>query len=307
MITRANVRYDLTGSDAGYKKDNIRAVIFSDNQRVEFNEPGFLNSIVVMKDEGTSQVQLRNGAADGWIVEAADYDYDAMSDARLQNNSFNMPLVKSIVVKYFTQHSASATITVSYQRLRKDLNEEYTYDGNGPEYSPALMARVLEDIEYLSRRSNTVTDMFGASLEDHTLIEEDLTGVEPSNFITGERHILNVPQGRMFISPDRGSFFDYDVHVYGYVGRPVTITQTNKTTFYTKTFIYTETQRFDNLNTTSSKEKRVVLDRNNTNSYVGLTGTIIDNVEEWVKGTDYIVVGSNLAKTKRASTNTSKS
>lgn len=300
MTTRANVRYDLTGSLAEYKKDNVRAVIFSDNQRVEFNEPVFLNSIVVMRDSGTSQVALRNGAADGWIVESADIDYAAMSDAKLQNNNFNSQLVKSIVVKYFTATMTTATITVSYQRLRKDLNEEYTYDGNGPEYSPALMAKVLEDIEYLSRRSNTVTDLFGASLEDHTLIEEDLTGVATTNFITGERHTINVPQGRLFISPDRGSFFDYDVHVYGYTGKAVTITQTNKTTFYGKTFVYTETQRLENLNTTSSKEKRVVIDRNNADGYIGMTGTIIDDVVEWVKGTDFIVVGANLAKTKKA-------
>lgn len=300
MTKRANVRYDLTGSLADYKKDNVRAVIFADNQRVEFDEPVFLNSIVVMRDEGTGQVPLLNGAADGWVVTDEDKDLDAMSDAKLQKSSFNSVLVKSIVVKYFTYTNSSATITVSYQRLRKDLNEAYVYDGNGPEYSPALMAKVLEDIEYLSRRANTVTDLFGASLEDHTLLEEDLTGMLDVNYIKDERHLINVPEGRMFISPDRGSFFDYDTHVYGFTGKPVTITQTNKTTFYNKMFIYTETQRDETLNTTSSKEKRVVLDRYNIDAYVNLTGTIVDDVVEWVKGEDYIVVGANLAKTKKA-------
>lgn len=301
MTEKANVRYDLSGALASYKKEDVRAVIFQDNQQVQFNEPVFLNTIVVKKLSGTSWIPITNGAADGWIVDSSDYDSDARSEAMLRDSTFNRILVKSITLKTFNTTSTKTTVSIDYQRLRKDLNEEYKYDGDGPEYSPALMAKVLENLEYLTSKSNPVTDLFGSSLEDHTMLETDLTGINTVNYIQNERHTLNVPGGRMFISPDRGSFYNYGVVVQGFTPIATTITSTNKTTFYGKLFIYNEILHNEALNTTTSKEKRVVISRANVDTYVGLTGTIVGDPVVWTAGTDYKIIGVNLAKTKVSS------
>ncbi len=302
MATHANIEYDLSGTLAGYKKEDLRFVIFENDQRIEFGEPVFINSIVVTKSVGTGWVPVTQGAADGWtFVDGIDTDSSAKSDAMLKDKTFNGVLVKSIVVKIFNSTNTKATVSVSYQRLRKDLNESFTYDGNGPEYSPALMAKVLERIEYLSSKSNTVTDMFGSSLEDHTLLEQDLTGTNVVNLIQQERHTINVPGGRMFISPDRGSFYKHDVVVQGFTPIATTITSTNKVSFYGKLFIYTEDTYNAALNTTTSKEKRVVIRRSNVDNYVGFSGTIAGDVVTWVEGVDYKIIGVNLAKTKVSS------
>lgn len=300
-MTRANVKYDLSGSETAFKREDLRFVISRADQRISFNEPVFLNSIVVRKKNGASWDVLSNGAADGWVVDENDYDYDAVSDALLQNSAFNKNLVKSIILKVRNNASSNVTISVDYQRLRLDLNESYLYDGDGPEYSPALMAKVLTDIEFLRNRSMGVTDLFGASLEDHTYLEQDLTGLESANYIVNERHTVNVPRGQMFISPDRGSFYAHDLVVQGFTTTPVTLTRENLTSFYGKIFIYTESTRNEALNTTTSKERRVILSRQNASGYVDMSGHIVDNVSTWIEGTDYEIIGVNLAKTKISS------
>lgn len=293
------IQYDLAGTNSEFTKEDSRFVIYQSNQVINFNEPVFLSSIVVKKKVGTSWTTLTQGAADGWTFTDDNKDVDAMSDALLQESSFNCILLKSIILKCFNSSSTKTTISVSYQRLRKDLNESFLYDGNGPEYSPSLMAKVIEELEYLKNKTNSVTDLFGYALEDNTYLEEDLTGVLTANYVTNERHVVNSSSGNCFISPAKGSFYGYDINVYGWEAAETTITNSNKASLYGKMFIYTEVINNASLNTTTSKERRVILSASNANTYVGYTGSIVTNIVNFTSGTDFSVVGINLAKTEK--------
>ena len=198
--------YDLTGADSACHVVDKEFVVFIDNQVLSFDEPVFAASIVVNQLTSGIPITLENSI--DWQVRLSDQDTDAMSEGKLESNSFTSALVKSITMKKSTG-GTPFTVSISYQSFIKPYAS--TDDPNGPMITPILLRRMIQDINYLLNSHNPITSVLGDSLSGIHLLAEDITGLNNDNLIEEELHTVNVPSNKQVIRPACGSFFTNDL------------------------------------------------------------------------------------------------
>jgi len=199
---------DLTGADPSYKVDNDIYGIYKTNQKIKFDIPVYLDSIIVTK-LGTINEVLAYGI--DWIVSSTDYAETESAKMRAYDTGFDKTLVSAITISKV--YVAGYKINLEYQKLYPVQIKKTLLVGNRLEVTPDVIAEMLSSIEYLTRITSPVTDMNASIDQNPFLLELDPHKALIANFIEDEEYEVNVPNKKNVIRPLGGSFFKDSVVV----------------------------------------------------------------------------------------------
>lgn len=194
---------DLTGTDEGCLVENDIYTIFKATQRIEFSVPIYLNSISITTVDTIPETLIKGT---DWIVEDDDYADTATARMRTYDSSFEADLVNAIVIqKTFT---SSYKLNIVHQRLYPiDIKKSLLLDRQ-LEVTPDLIGNLLEQVDYLTTITTSISDATSDSDIEPKLYEVDLSRTNPNNDISDELHTVNVLEGKKIIRPIAGSFFE---------------------------------------------------------------------------------------------------
>lgn len=305
-----NPSYDLTGVDPRFKKEYDFVIVFQAGQIHTFPIPVYLDSIKVYRTVGSEQEEVQRdetGVLGTWRV--AEVATEAMSKAYLLDNdgSFNKQLIKSIEFNLMSEGATTSKITVaiSSQRFYLDLYDLNGFDGVGPSYTPGLGRWILDKLQALEAMVATnLSNTFACTDTANDMLEEDLTGTLPANYVNDEDHEVNVASGVDTLMPARGSFYSHDFKMFQYTVRTGTVQMANKKYNLENQaiFIYKETSTVGNSTSKITTTRRVYLSEQNYDNYLGMAGSFIDRakLKIMVNGEDYEFTNLNVAKTEKS-------
>lgn len=305
-----NAQYDLTAKDARFRKDDEFLVIFEANQLHTFKIPVYLTDengadlLQIEKiTENSTPVPLVRGV--DWVE--VERDSEAMAHAYLldtdANNPFNKTLVKQIIFKNFVDQRI--TVRIISQRFYLDLYDLNGFDGVGPQYSPSLGKYLLDKVQDLEATivANLV-NTFAVTDTANDMLEEDLTGVNPRNYVQDEQHLVATVSGIDTLMPARGSFYAHDLRIWQYSVRTGTVQMANKRYNLENQaiFIYQETSNVGYTTSKVTTSKRVYLTNDNYDDYIGMAGSFIDRAKMTLlrPEVDYVIENLNAAKTEKS-------
>lgn len=318
--------YDTSGSQVEFKAAE-KFMVFEEHQLIHLKNPAFYKltkSGDVMPrlyyiDDSGEEVDIAANERDdtfGWNKVAVQTDTQAKADALMVNmesagpaeyapefvSQIRVNLIGTNTIK--GQISSTGTIVyVEYQLLAKAKVDYVAYDGNGPRYSPSLIQDILDRVALLEDRGATKS-MFGVPMVGADMLNEDLTGAAPENYVQLERHTINYRAGINTIAPARGAFYDVNLQVYSFVGEEVTITAVNAGAYLGKTFIYNDVRNAGTIIHTASEFIEKLTD-DNIEKFYGITGTVVDLNDPAVKvltrGVDYEVSVPDISRSERSS------
>ena len=212
MIVDVN-SVDLTGTNPDFKREDLRFMVFRGNQIIYFHEPIYATGLVVYAVT-TSGIDTAHPLVAGvdYIIPTGNSELvadDAIAEAKLyryrEGGSFNQNLIKGIqITRGFTSEYQISVFGQAYYRQISD----YIGTGDGPDYSPALMASVIERIRHLELIKNPMNSIITTDIEQIRPLEEDLTAALPANFIQNEQHEINTANNKYAIRPIYGTFYD---------------------------------------------------------------------------------------------------
>ena len=305
-----NVTYDLTKVDPKFRRKQ-QLMVFTPHQLHTFPTPVHLDSIVVKTYVNEQWVTIpREGTVPGstnvWKIN--EYAYDTMSSAYRIDSSFTGDIIKSIELDILSD-TASTTdrvlTVITAQCAFKPLYELHGFDGVGPSYTPALGRYFLEKLEELTTVMNTnISNTFATTDSVNDMLEEDLTGEKPENYVEFEsHHITRIDTDTLM--PGRGSCYAHDFQMWQYAVRTGTVQMSNKAYNINNRaiFLYEDVSNVGMTNTKVATTKRVYLDNDNYDQYIGMAGRFIDRARltPLVKGVDYELVNLNVPKTEMSS------
>lgn len=211
-------------------------------------------------------------------------------------------------------------ITVKYQAAVKGVEDDQSiYDGtefsNLP-YSPSLMNNVLKRLTVLEN-ATTMGSLFGTSLGTTDILDEDLTGIAPENYVRYERHEVNTPAGIVLVQPSKGSFYPNNLEVLEYTPENFILSEDTKADALGNIFFWSDSEHILNsanhvsyqhrkvLSSTSVIEKLLekATDRVIKGGIIYLKGNAakgITAVTPLVYGVDYTVDSIDIPRTARS-------
>lgn len=199
---------DLTGEHQNYKSENNVFKIHTPGQKIEFHEPVFLDGLI-MHELGTINRPMVRGT--DYEIELDDYDNTSMSKIQAYSPDFDKQLIKSLTItKTFVQ---SFKINIQFQKLYPINIKQALFYGNRLEVHPDLIASMIIDLQYLMHITRSVDNSIADDHKTPKLLEEDPHKSLVSNKITDEIHTVNTVEGRRYIRPLCGAFYDGDVTV----------------------------------------------------------------------------------------------
>lgn len=301
-----NVSYDLTGSDTRFANKYL-LVVFQQHQVHTFQVPVHKSSIkITNRDTGEVYKEDPTGRTVGsWrVTETA---VDTMAVAYRMDASFDGVFVKSIEINLLSETATDkVNVDVEVQQAFRGLYELHGFDGVGPTYTPALGRYFLEKLDELEAVvTSNVASVFASTDSVHDLLEEDLTGTNPKNYVEFESHTVNTSSGVDSLMPGRGSFYSHDFKMWKYEMRTGTVQMSNKMYNISNRaiFLYEDTSFVGSTTSRITTTKRVYLDNDNYDKYIGMAGRFIDRAKlvPLVAGIDYELVHVNVAKTEKSS------
>lgn len=220
-------------------------------------------------------------------------------------------------------------VTIYYMRTVIDTNESNDlFDGtsysNLP-YSPSLMANVIDHIRALENTSQ-VGSLFGTSLATGDILDEDLTGQAPENYVRYERHEVNTAAGINLIMPAKGSFYRNNLEVLVYEPQTFVLQfddsrnppepkdiDGDHNLWGKVLFFYSDTTEVNSSSVHVTYEHRIVLTKKRAAALLtasggaAISGGIVylegsKAVTKLKYGTEYVVDSVDIPRTARAST-----
>ena len=212
---------DLTGSLPNYRETNRVFSVFRAEQFIDFGTPVFSPSIEVYLISGA--VTTRLTLDDDYCIptEAVTACDNDMSSAILQNPDFGSELTSGITMLRGVESGSPYRIAVNYQRLYPSQIQEALIHGEAINFTPNLLAEILNSIEQLKILTNQVTDVTSVT-SSTLLLEVDNDCTNENNLIEDEEHLINVAGGRYVIRPKGGSFY-YDSVIVRHPGSNETL------------------------------------------------------------------------------------
>lgn len=193
---------DLTGENQLYKSGNNAHVVFQTDQRIEFNKSVFANSINVILPESHNTPLIYRV---DWDIKPEDIDYNAISQCKVKDPSFDKQLVKSITI--VKPIASQIKINVSFQMLYPLHSTKALYNSEPLEFTPNDWLEILQTLKYHEMLLSPIKDMTSVESKIPRLLEIDPDMNRPENFVQGEMHEMDVPNNIQFIHPICGAFF----------------------------------------------------------------------------------------------------
>ena len=186
-----------------------RYVIYEEGQTIEFDTPAVFDSISILNISTNISTELTYGIE--WSYSSTDVDKNTISQLKLYDPSFNKLVLKSLKIN--KAPNPQFTISVGYDSTEPELISLNLDETRTLEFTPELLAKMLEDIQYLKYIREPVNDYFSDSIDNINILEEDINKTNPNNYIVNETRTIDVPIGKMFIYPSGGAFFKDSVSV----------------------------------------------------------------------------------------------
>lgn len=206
----SNLNMDLTGGTlANYRITNRVFSVFRMEQFIDLGTPVYADSIQVylISDGRTVPLVLDE---DYRIPDEAVLNCDNdMSAAKLQRPDFDYRLTSGITMLRGVESGAAYRIAVNYQRLYPSQIQEAQIHGTAINFTPELLADILNNIEQLKILTNQVTNTSSLTDGGSLLLELDVAKTNENNYIEDEEHVVNTSGGRYVIRPKGGDFY-YD-------------------------------------------------------------------------------------------------
>lgn len=334
--------YDTTGKIEAFSVTE-EFVVFKREQVIRLNDVGFFIvknrngstdephslkvTAIITGESGSEERELSRGSVgfqkcdrDGNIENEDQGVTQAKAEAMTKSSdaTFDPDFAAYVKINAFGSNSGQLgesrfKVRIKYQRYKKSVLEEQTIiEGVGPRYSPGLMQSVLDRIDLLENK-NSDTNMFGTDLNANEILEEDITGSAPENYVRYERHAVNTRAGVSIIQPARGSFYASGLEVLVY--QPTLFTLTNsdedKARARNKLFIYTDTTSVIDSSNHLSTEYHVILTDAvmnkllSSSSFNGqVSGKLVDILDTSTtllkEGIDYEIDAIDIARTARS-------
>lgn len=332
-----SLKYDATGMQDEFKvtetfvvfqenqtirlKDAAYFKVFDDNGNEPKREDGTTYSLiirtltqedtVVTRSDPIPQVDPTTESILLWEPIADQDDIQAKSDLLLHVNNANEANSFCNLIrlnKIFKGERIRVEIT--YQRYKRSVYDETpeAYDATGPRYSPAMMQNVLDRLNNLEAKPTSFANMFGTYLGPEDILEEDLTGLAPENFVRYEKHDVNVPAGITVLQPAKGAFYPEGLEILKMEKVPFTLTSDSRALALNKLFFYTDTETTVNAQYHISTERKNVLTEENIDMLLekfggSVTGQLVDILDTEVsllqKDVDYIIDDIDITRTAR--------
>jgi hypothetical protein len=216
---------DITGSNALYRVDNFIRVISRTDQKFVFDTSvvfsgrnyDTMDSANPTKDLtlslyliGTINIPLIYGQ--DWIISPDDIDYTEASSIKVQYPHFNFELIKSITI--IRNIAQDVKINCSHSRLYPLQYRSAFYRSQPLEVTPTLIAELIEQVDYLTRLTQPVSNTYTLTeFAKPLMLEPDPHKQNPDNVILEEKHIINVPDNKYVVHPVAGAFFKDSVTV----------------------------------------------------------------------------------------------
>lgn len=278
---RGTKQYNLTPLDPASKikfQCSEKFVIFQNDQIIKLAYPAHLYDpqpdsasptdvlITILPEEDDQHpMAVIPCDRDGTVSRSDQSDIQVKSELMAQSNGIGL---NPTIVNYLKISDAERlsngkyAIVITYQRAVMGLEtDDSIYDGeqfsNLP-YSPALMKSVLDRLRVLEN-SSTIGSLYGTSLATSDILDEDLTGAAPENYVRYERHEVNTPAGIELVQPSKGSFYPRDLEILEYDPEDFTLTADNVSEAEGNLFFYTDTESILSNSQHVSYQHRAVL------------------------------------------------
>ena len=332
-----SLKYDATGMQDDFKVTET-FVVFQENQTVRLKDAAYFkvfddNGNEPKREDGTTySLIIRTLTQEDTVVTRSDPipqvdpttesillwepiddqdDIQAKSDLLLHVNNANEANSFCNLIrlnKIFKGERIRVEIT--YQRYKRSVYDETpeAYDATGPRYSPAMMQNVLDRLNNLEAKPTSFANMFGTYLGPEDILEEDLTGLAPENFVRYEKHDVNVPAGITVLQPAKGAFYPEGLEILKMEKIPFTLTSASRAFALNKLFFYTDTETTVNSQYHISTERKNVLTEENIDMLLekfggSVTGQLVDILDTEVsllqKDVDYIIDDIDITRTAR--------
>ena len=332
-----SLKYDATGTQDDFTVTET-FVVFQENQTVRLKDAAFFkvfddNGNEPRREDGTTySLIIRTLTQEDTVVTRSDpipqidpttesillwepvedqEDIQAKSDLLLHVNNANEANSLCNVIrlnKIFKGQRLRVEIT--YQRYKRSVYDETpeAYDATGPRYSPAMMQNVLDRLDTLEAKPTAFANMFGTYLGNEDILEEDLTGIAPENFVRYEKHDVNVPAGITVLQPAKGAFYPEGLEILKMEKTPFTLTSASRALGLNKLFFYSDTEATVNAQYHISTERKIVLSEENIDMLLQkfggtVSGQLVDILDTEVtllqKDVDYIVDDIDITRTAR--------
>ena len=308
-----NVSYDLTGADPRFARSEEFVMVFKSNQVHKFPIPVFRDSIKIytvsngITAENPDVPRDPNGSS-GW--KEVEIDTAAMSKAYCLDENFDdsNPLVSEIefhILDDVPDNTDHVQVMIKSQRFYNDLYDIHNFDGVGPSYTPGLGNYILNKLQDLEAvMATNLQNTFASTDTSNDMLEEDLTGTLPANYVNDERHLVSTSTGVVTLMPARGSFYAHDFLMWKYTVRTGTVQTANKKYNLDNQaiFIYLATSTVGGSATKIVTEKKVYLTEENYDKYIGMAGSFIDRakLKMLIPDVDYRLTNLNVAKTEKS-------
>lgn len=195
---------DLTGEALEYYVDTYQRMIFKSPQKIEFSVPVYYNDKLEVIMLGTVNEVLIEGI--DYLINANDYADDAIAVCKSMNPDFNKILIKSLTV--VRSYSQDYRIQAKFNQLFVDhINYARINQAQQLEVTPILIGNMLEQIDYLQQMVLNPSTIFSPQSAEVKILEIDISGNNPHNYIIDERHDVNTLNGVDSVRPIYGAFF----------------------------------------------------------------------------------------------------
>jgi hypothetical protein len=200
---------DPTGTNPLYLRANIPFYIYQNGMQISFeNSPIYAESLVISLTDGTSRQLVRNV---DWEVRSSDVDQTATSRAKLEDNSFNKVLAKSITI--ISDLALDQAVAMTFQNYYQTIPGRSFDDGTPYEVTPDLIKDLDRSVADIRQQMARVVSPVTPNLTVPKLLPFDINGQRLGNRIVNEKITVNTVSGGAVIRLAQGAFFRNSVTI----------------------------------------------------------------------------------------------
>ncbi len=194
---------DLTGQNVNHLQVNMPCFVYQVGQKIGFEaSPIFANSLVITLTDGTGRSLVRDV---DWEVKSDDIDQTATARAKLEDQTFNKTLVKSITIK--SDLALNKPIAMTFQEFYDTLPGRIFDDGTPFEVTPDLIKSLVSGLADARQQIAHVNSPVAPNPTPPKLLPFDINCERSSNVISNEPIVVNTVAGAKVVRLAHGAFF----------------------------------------------------------------------------------------------------
>lgn len=201
---------DLTGVAPDFLRSNDIFVLSKTGMKINFNQPIFKDSLVMMTTDGLS---LNLTAGVDWSVSDDDVDETATARAQTKDITFAKTLIKSVTI-IRPQAQLPVKVAMTYQQLfSMSPVSPLIASSADVQFDPTSWSDSLRRLAALEQLAARVSNDQANTSAVPKLLKYDPTGSSPDNLIVNEQYQIDTYSGIRNIQLVNGSFYRDSVKI----------------------------------------------------------------------------------------------